>query len=153
MAQFRFRAAAALDLRRRQEQDAEAALRRIEAELHQQQALLEQTRASRSNAQHAELTFAREGTDAATLVWHRTWIQELAAKADRLVQTVHETRKTEAVAKRVWYDARRKRRVIEKMRERAWERFRHEEARQERLELDEFARLRFVLPDPWRDDP
>jgi len=147
MRKFRFRAAAALSLRRKEEQTALTALSRAEAEFQRVRDRRDEVEASRLDAMKAQLEHERAGTDGAGIVWHRTWISQLVATALRLGQELEARARVVASAKAAWYEARRKRRALERMRERAWQRFRQEEDRQERLVIDELARLRFLLPE------
>lgn len=154
MRRFRFRAEAALDLRRTQEQAALAVVGRVEAEFQAVRARRDEVVASRQQALDAQLKQERLGTDGASLLWHRTWISQLAVTADRLGAEVTARREAVKTAQRAWYDARRKRRALERMKDRAWQRHRQEEDRQERLVIDELARLRFLMPElggPTRD--
>lgn len=153
MAAFRFRAAAALELRRTQETNAQAALAREEArfrELREARLALGRTQAQ---ARSGELSRERAGTDGTTLSWHRTWMIQLTASAERLEAQVEAQARVVAEARRAWVEARKRRRALERMRERMWNRFRDDEDRRERRDLDELARLRFVMASAWRDDP
>lgn len=154
MRRFRFRATAALDLRRTQEQVALGVVARVEAEFQAVRERRDETLAARQAAMTAQLETERLGTDGASIVWHRTWISQLAVTADRLGADMTARQEVVKNAQRAWFEARRKRRALERMRDRAWQRHRREEDRQERLELDELARLRFLTPElggPTRD--
>jgi len=95
----------------------------------------------------------RVGSDGATLEWHRTWIVHLSALVDRLGREIEAQARVVADARRAWLEARRRRRALERMRERAEERFRQAEALEENKALDELGRLRFVMNESWRNDP
>lgn len=153
MAAFRFRAAAALELRRTQEKDAHTALSRAEARFHELRTAHAQLSGTSVQAQTSELSRERAGTDGTSLEWHRTWIIHLRASADRLALQIDAQAKAVAEARRAWLEARKRRRALERMRERAWDRYREEEDRRERADLDELARLRFVMTTDWRNDP
>jgi flagellar FliJ protein len=153
MARFRFRAAAALELRRKQESSAHAALARVEARFHELRLARESAVESRRAAQGDLASRERVGSDGATLEWHRTWIVHLSASVDRLGREIEAQARVVADARRAWLEARRRRRALERMRERAEERFRHAETLEENKALDELARLRFVMNESWRDDP
>lgn len=144
MAVFRFRAAAALDARRRKEDDALAECTRKDglkliAEQHQAEV---QTR--RTDAAQSLMESQTRGDDFATQTWHRNWITGLAGAADVAARDVAKAAKAVEVARRAWQEARKKRLVLERLRERAWRRFRHEEAQREQKVLDELARVRFT---------
>jgi len=147
VARFRFRAAAALDLRLKQERDAEATYSRAEAAFRRVKAHREDVHRTRLEALQAELELQQRGADGTALTWHRTWIEGLVATAARLGHELEARAEVVAHAKRAWLEARRKRRTLERMRDRAWQRFRREQDRQERIVLDELARLRFLMPE------
>lgn len=152
MTDFRFRAAVALDLRRKQETTAATALAVAEAEFRAAEALAAQTDIDRRTAQNQQMAVARQGCDVATLLWHRNWIvrmsHDLAERRRRVEKLALLARDAEAR----WRKARQKRLALERMRERAWRRFQQNEHRQEAKVIDELARLRYVMPDAWRDD-
>jgi len=153
MARFRFRAGAALELRRKQESSAHAALGRVEARFHELGRTRDEAAASRRSAQADLAGRERVGSDGATLEWHRTWIVHLSALVDRLGREIEAQARVVADARRAWLEARRRRRALERMRERAEERFRQAEALEENKALDELGRLRFVMNESWRNDP
>jgi flagellar export protein FliJ len=148
MADFRFRAEAALALRRREEEEAAAAFGRAQAAF----AVLAERRAravaDREAALAAPADLQRAGTDAATIEWHWNWITRLAATVERLGRDVEAQRAVVATAERGWYDARRRRLALERMRQHALRRFLRTQSREEQKTLDELARIRFVMPDP-----
>jgi flagellar export protein FliJ len=153
MAVFRFRAAAALELRRREERAASGVLSRAEARFHELQAETDRLAARRAEAHAGHDACLRGGTDSGRLLWHRTWIDQLTASAGRLARQVDKQTGVVAEGRRAWFEARRKRRALERLQERALRRFREAEALDERKAIDELARLRFVMAEHWRDDP
>jgi len=147
MAAFRFRAAAALDLRLRQEREAASALSRAEADSQAAHALHEAARVSRAGAQTTLDGEQRQGTDIATLLWHRNWITALTAT---VAQRSADVERLDAIARTAlgaWREARRRRLALERLRERAWARHLELEASRERQAIDELARIRFALRD------
>lgn len=144
MPRFRFKAAAALDLRRKQEDEAGAALARIEAVLRQIAADREEAERVRIAAMTAAAEATRRGTDVGALEWHRNWIVRLAANVTRLHLDLDRQRQVLAAAEQVWREARRKRLALERMRERARLRFDAHEAQVEMKTIDELARLRYL---------
>lgn len=143
----RFRAAAALELRRREEESAAIALARAEAE--RQAALTAWSAADqqRRQALAAQAAQVDRGIDAAVLFWHRNWIHRLRGTVDELA--VELQRRTVALEsqRRAWQLARRRRLALERLKERAWRRFQADDRRRERLVIDELARLRFLQAD------
>jgi flagellar export protein FliJ len=147
MADFRFRAQAALDLRRKQEDAAAAAFADAEAAVQRVVAQQAATRDDRARALAAQLLTQREGTHAAALEWHWNWINGLGAAIERLGRDLEARRLEAGAAQRVWQEARRRRLVIERMRDRLLRRYQAEMLRKESRTVDELARLRFVMPD------
>lgn len=152
MADFRFRAAAALELRRQQETQASTVLAQAEALFRAAEARAEQAELDRRAAQDQQVAAERRGSDAGTLDWHRNWIVRLAEAVDARKREVDERATVVRQAEQHWRDARRRRLALERMRERAWRRYQQEQLRQELKVIDELARLRFVMPDTWRND-
>jgi flagellar export protein FliJ len=144
MAVFRFRAAAALEARRRQEDDALAECTRKDGlKLAADQRCVDVAR-RRTEAAHALVDAETRGEDGATLAWHRNWISGLAGAAEVAARDAVLATDAVAVARRAWQDARKKRLVLERLRDRAWRRFQHDEARREQRVIDELARVRFT---------
>jgi flagellar export protein FliJ len=152
MADFRFRAGAALELRRQQETAAATDLARAEAHFREAEAQVTHAEQQRRTAQDQQLSAERLGSDAGTLAWHRNWIVRLAVTVDTLRQDVEARALVVRQTEQNWRDARRRRLALERMRERAWRRYQQEQQRQELKVIDELARLRFVMPDVWRED-
>ncbi len=152
MADFRFRAAAALELRRQQETAASTTLARAEAEFHAAEARTAAAEHARQAAQQDQSDAQRRGSDGGTLAWHRNWIVRLAAGVDALQQEVEARAHAVRQAEAHWREARRRRLALDRMRDRAWRRYQQDQQRQELKAIDELARLRFVMPDAWRDD-
>lgn len=145
MAVFRFRAGAALELRRKQESDAAAALATAEAALRTAEARVEQAEANRRTAQHDLSQVERRGSDIATLGWHRNWVVRLAEVVESERSDLGRAAASVREAEAAWREARRKRLALDRLRERAWRRYQDEERRQEMKVIDELARLRFLL--------
>jgi flagellar export protein FliJ len=152
MAAFRFRAAAALDLRREQERAAGVALGRSEARFHEAERAAADAAQARRDAEGSLMSTERQGTDQATLVWHRNWIARLAAAADTLAREREHAADETREARRRFYEARQRRLALERLRDRAWHRHQQQELQQELKVIDELARLRFVMPGTSRED-
>ncbi len=141
---FRFRAAAALDMRRKQEDTARLALAVAENAviLATQQA---KDAADRVSDEGRKLVDAqREGTEAWRVQWHRAWIErqrtEAAARARDVSQRTTDARAALAVTR----EAMKKRRVLERLRDRSWHKFQKDEHDQHVRDMNELATLRFV---------
>ena len=145
MSDFRFRAAAALELRRQQERAAAAAYGRADVAWRDATALVEQARAARQSAQNTLTDVQGRGTDIATLLWHRNWISHAAEAVNRLARDVTVRAKAVHEAERIWREARQRHRALERMRERAWRRFQDEEQRRELKRIDELAIIRHAI--------
>jgi flagellar export protein FliJ len=147
MAPFRFRAGAALDLRRRQEDAAAAVLGQAEARFHELSSELIAAEAHRTRALADQAAQAMRGIDVATLFWHRNWIIRLRATVDDVNVRMRAQSIKVHEARRAWQVARQRRLVLDRLRERALARYRADEQRIELKDMDELARIRFVMPD------
>jgi flagellar export protein FliJ len=144
MRPFRFRAAAALELRRKEEEAARLRLARAQTDLqHARQRVADAEDATRRAGE--ELTTTQSGgTEAWRISWHQSWIrrQRLEAEACRRTVAVSATlveRATASVS-----IAHQKRRVLERLRERAVERHRQVADRHATNEMNQLANLRFL---------
>jgi flagellar export protein FliJ len=144
MPPFRFRAAAALDLRQREENAAALELARKEAEFRKAEASTAAAEAARSQALEDQHSQAGRGIDMATLFWHRNWIIRLQATVVDLRAEQRAALTALDAAKRAWQMARQRRLTLERMRDRALIRHRASEHRQELKVIDELARVRFT---------
>ena len=145
MAKFVFRVQAALDMRRKQEDEAKLALAQAEARRAQAEAERDQVAA----AIEQSLVRARDAEaasgDLTMRVWYRNWIegqrQELRRRQAVVAQRAAEVQDAVKRAQ----EAHRKRRILERLRDRAHSAFRLEERRQEQKVFDEIGSLRFTL--------
>ncbi len=152
MSDFRFRAAAALDLRRKQETDAATALARAEAELRASEQQVTDVDTARRAAQQQLVSVERHGSDVVTISWHRNWIVRLSNDLTERRRQLQLVAAAAREAEQRWRQARQRRLALERMQERALRRFKQDQLRQEMKVIDELARLRYVMPDAWRDD-
>lgn len=145
MARFVFRVQVALDLRRRQEDEAKKALavaesKKLEAERHRDEV-------RRAIAQ--TLSRGREAEDRAgdvTLrVWYRNWIAAQRLELERREQVVVQRDADARQAVTVAQEAYRKRRMLERLRERAHTTFLVDERREEQKVFDDLGSLRFSI--------
>lgn len=141
---FRFRAAAALDMRRKQEDAARLALAVAE------NAVIAATQKARDAADRVSdegrklVDAQREGTEAWRVQWHRAWIARQRADAAARAQEVGERTGEARAAADVAREAMKKRRVLERLRDRSWHRFQKDEHDQHVRDMNELATLRFV---------
>jgi flagellar FliJ protein len=145
MKPFRFRAQPALDLREREEEAAEVALARAEAQFSASKRAVDDALAKVGTAESARDAAVRAGTAGHTLLWHRNWITALATAVESCRQEMNRHETAVAEARQAWYAARRRRLMLERLRDRALARHRAAEARVELQQIDELARMRFVL--------
>ena len=141
---FRFRAAAALDMRRKQEDTARVALAVAE---HAVIAATQQAEkaAERVRDEGLKLVVAqREGTEAWRVQWHRAWIERQRADAATRAREVNDRTVEARAAAAITRDAMKKRRVLERLRDRSWHRFQKDEHDQHVRDMNELATLRFV---------
>jgi flagellar protein FliJ len=136
MRQFRFRAQSALDLRRKVEEAAERALAVAQAAVR----AAEEGTASADRALKSATERANESTASATgaheLIWYRNWIlSKRAALADR--RRAEQQRRAEAHhAAEALIKARRERKALELLRDKAWRAHVQTERRNEQKDLD-----------------
>lgn len=152
MRAFRFRAEAALELRRWQDDEAQRVLARAEDAARQAEATRDAARA-RLAATIDEASAREHEAGALTWqVWYRNWIEGLRRDLARRAQQVEE-RRTEVrrcAARAV--EARRKRKSLERFRERALEAWQDAAAHEEQQAMDELATLRFTRSREARSD-
>lgn len=144
MGAFKFRAQAALDLRKRQDDEAQRNL----ADATRVRLLAETSVDAASAAVDESMQQAREALQSVASgdlhVWHRNWIvsrkQELAVRREALAKS----RAAEQLARQRAHDARRAVRSLERWFERVWRRHQQAQQRVEQRELDEMGALRYV---------
>jgi hypothetical protein len=144
MPKFRFRAEAALDLRRTQDEDAQkilAAARRAtaqaEAALAREQRVLDETLA-RAAAEEAR------ALDLACAVWHRQWMRRQRQVIEAARRLLGERQAVEKAAADQAVVARRRLRALERLKDRLWAAHVTGERRSEQKEMDVLGGLRFV---------
>lgn len=152
MSTFRFRARAALELRQKQEDAAAIARSTAIAALSEARTRSDDAHEARRRAQVTQMDRQRHGTDVSAIDWHRNWITRLTALAEQLKAEIDARALALQHAERAWREARRRRLTLERMRERAFRRFQHDQQRRELAVINELATLRHGAPDMWRDE-
>jgi flagellar export protein FliJ len=144
MARFIFRAAAALELRRRQDDEAQRALAAAETRrvLAARALAAARERLAGTLADAAEIEHLPG--DVTARVWHRNWIVGLRLQVDRCAHThaQHEHLVTQAALEA--REAHRKREALERLLDRARRAWQDAERRAEQKVIDELASTRFL---------
>jgi len=141
---FRFRAAAALDIRRKQE-DA-ARLESAKAELARDSARQTAEAARQAVISDGErlVNAQAAGLESWRVQWHRAWIEQqrrhAVARADEAVVKAQEA----DAAQKIVQEAFKRRRVLERLRDRAARKHRRASEQQHVREMNELATLRIV---------
>jgi flagellar export protein FliJ len=145
MAKFIFRAQVALDLRRKQEDVARLAL----AEAHSRLRDAERAHADAETRVAEALTSARdteaEASDPTLAIWYRNWIHRLRREVARCVQILDGRQADAKAAEAKALEARRAVRVVEKLRERAWDAHTTRERREEQKALDLLGVMQYAI--------
>jgi flagellar FliJ protein len=145
MGVFRFRMQTALDLRVRQEDEAKAAL--AAAETARREA--EQQRDAARAALDATLARSREAEsrtgDVTERLWYRNWIVAQRHEVERRQQALVAREAIVREATSAAQAAHQKRRILERLKDRAAASFGAEEHRQEQKVFDELGTLRFTI--------
>lgn len=144
MRPFRFRADIVLDLRRREEEAARTALARQRAVAERAHATLAGARVAVVEAGRALEGAAAAGPSHGTLDWHRSWIGRLRLGVHAAMREAAEADQAAGRAAGALNQAMQKRRVLERLRERAWRKYCVARDRAHIQEMDQLASLRFA---------
>ncbi|MFN8644397.1 MAG: hypothetical protein U0802_23085 [Candidatus Binatia bacterium] len=144
MRPFRFRAETVLDLRRREEEAAKTALARARSIAERAHAAVAAAREAVREAGRALEEVATTGTTHGTLEWHRSWIVRQRAEVGRAQQVAAEADRAAGAAAVVMSRAMQRRRVLERLRERAWKKCCVARDRAHIQEMDQLASLRYA---------
>ena len=145
MAKFAFRLQAALDMRRKQEDEAKQVLaaaetrkREAEARRDRAQGALEQALQRAAEAEH-------QPGDVNARLWYRNWIVARRLELERLQVEVAAREAEVRAATKAAQEAYRKRRILERLKERSHAAFLDTERREEQKVFDELGSLRFSI--------
>ena len=144
MGPFRFRAGIVLDLRRREEEAARTALARQRAVCDRAQAALAAARDAVLEAGRALDSAAAGGAPHGTLEWHRSWIVRLRLAVQAAMRAAAEADEAAGRAALALNQAMQKRRVLERLRDRAWRKYTLARDRAHVQEMDQLASLRYA---------
>ena len=144
MRPFKFRAEAALDVRRKFDENAQRALALARAARHAAGDVLSCAleRIESSNRESAAAWQASGTID--RLIWQRNWMIGLERDVDRARQALTDRENEERRAAEIAQHARMQVRVLERLRERALRAWQLDARRVEQKAIDELAGLRFA---------
>jgi flagellar export protein FliJ len=145
VAKFIFRAQAALDLRRKQEDVARLALADAQARLREAERDLAQAEGQVTEAITRARDTEAEATDPVLAIWYRNWIHRLRREVGRCAQILDGRQADAKAAEAKALEARRAVRVIEKLRERAWNAHTTRERREEQKNLDLLGVMQYAI--------
>lgn len=144
MRPFRFRAEAALEVRRRQDEAARRALGTARIARLDAARAAEEAGEAVADADRRGVAVLREARSIDAIVWQGNWMSGLERNVARARQVLEERRIDERRAAEIAQHARMQVRVLEKLKERAWRTWQLETRRAEQKALDELAGLRFA---------
>jgi hypothetical protein len=141
---FRFRAAAALDIRRKQEDAARLAAAQAELAREAAEQVADDARDAVRVDRERLVGAQSAGVEAWRVQWHRVWIERQRREADARATDAKSRAAEAAVAQQAVQDAFKRRRVLERLRDRASRKHRRAVDQQHVREMNELATLRFV---------
>src|SRR5262245_1924340 len=144
MRPFKFRAEAALDIRRTQEEEAQRALNAAHAAERLALEMEDAARAALVGADEAARGTFQHVTAASELIWQGNWMVGLERDLTRARQTLAERRSDRQRAAEHAQHARMQVLVLERLKERQLRAWQLEARRAEQKALDELAGLRFA---------
>ena len=144
MANFRFRSAAALDLRRKQEDSARLVVAKAEMAVIAANERSRDAQARVDDEGSKLVHLQQDGTESWRVQWHRAWIEKQRKDAEIRAAELKARTQEATQAAQVAREAMKKRRVLERLRDRAWHRFEKVQHDQHVKEMNELATLRFV---------
>lgn len=145
MRPFRFKAAGALDLRKRLEDDARLMLTRAQNAAALADQKLADARTARDHAR-AQFTAAQhQGAEGWRIRWHQSWIVRQSREADACQRHAALAHGIVAKATAVLHEAHKKRRVLERLRDRLAARHVRAMEREELAHMNELATVRYQI--------
>lgn len=139
MKPFTFRLAGVLKVWTRKEEQAYAFFQRQMASTAAARDRESEARAARTDAQHRATDALREATAPTEITWYRNWITSLSLRVEAARDEVRRCEQLERAAQAAWQKARRDRRVLERLRDRAETRYRVDARREELRLMDGLA--------------
>lgn len=145
MKAFRFRAASALELRKRHEDTARLVLTRAQNVASVADQRLAVARTSLDDARAQLLAVQSAGAPAWLIGWHRSWIVQRSRDVDTCEQHAATAQSMVAKASAVLREAHKKRRVLERLRDRLAARHARVVEQQELAHMNELATMRYLI--------
>lgn len=145
MAKFVFRVQAALDMRCKQEDEAKQVLAAAETRRREAQAHCDQARDALTETIGRATEAERQPGDVNSRVWYRNWIGAQRLELERRQTTVAARDADVRDAKKVAQEAYKKRRILERLKDRSHVTFLDAERREEQKMFDEFGSIRFSI--------
>lgn len=154
MRPFRFRAESALDLRRQREDQARQLLTRAQNAAAVADAARDAARARVAEASATLVAVQTQGAPIWLIDWHRSWILKQSREAAACHAQATSAHDAAATAADVLREAHKKRRVLERLRDRLRARHAREADRQELAHMNELATMRYhIAQDERKDQP
>jgi flagellar export protein FliJ len=144
MGPFRFRAASALDLRKRQEDLARQALVRAQNAASLAEAACDMARRHADEARARLVALQEQGAPAWLIGWHRSWIVQQGRELEARRHTVALATATLRTAQETVRGAHVTRRVLERLRDRLARRHAQAAERYELTQMNELAGQRYL---------
>ncbi|HVB38502.1 MAG TPA: flagellar FliJ family protein [Vicinamibacterales bacterium] len=144
MRPFRFRAAIVLELRQKQDEEAQRALGRAKAEVLTAQTALDGAAAALGAAMRRAAEAEASAEEVTLLQWYRNWMAGRQADVTHCREQLEARRAVMRTAAQAALKARRELRVIERYRERVWQAWQRDALREEQKELDLLGTMQYA---------
>ena len=141
---FRFRAAAAPDVRRNEEADARVAAVKAEEALDLARARAQSARDAVAADGAQLLDVQQAGAEQWRVQWHRAWLDRERVEAQARARDEEERAAEALSATRSAQEAFKRRRVLERLRDRAFKKHQRLQHEQHVRDMNDLATLRFV---------
>ena len=141
---FRFRAGAALDIRRTQEDAARLASAKADTELESARQRTADARAEARQDGERLVEVQLAGAESWRVQWHRAWIDRQRREVTVRAREADIRSAEAAQAQQAAQEAVKRRRVLERLRDRSWRKYQRAANQQHVKEMNELATLRFV---------
>lgn len=144
MRPFRFKAAIVLDLRQKQDEEAQRVLARAKADVLTAQAALDGARAALAAAMRRAAEAEALAEDVILLQWYRNWMAGRQDDVKHCLGRLEENRAVMQAAAQAALKARRELRVIERYKARVWQAWQRDALREEQKALDLLGTLQYA---------